>query len=117
MKRAFLAFAAALFMAAPAHAQVVTAVTACGSMSPLPSQPAGLYGSLVVDVNGTLCTTGSSFSQKTVAQLATLGCASANKGQIFIATDAASPTWNATLSGGGGVTVLAFCNGSNWTAH
>jgi hypothetical protein len=54
----------------------------------------------------------------TVSTLPT--CNSGEKGAVIAVSDAASPTYNATLTGGGtGATanVLAFCNGTNWTAH
>jgi hypothetical protein len=34
-----------------------------------------------------------------------------------VVTDAASPTYNGTLVGGGAVTVPVFCNGTAWVAH
>jgi hypothetical protein len=40
-----------------------------------------------------------------------------NVGQMFIVTDATSPTWNSILTGGGAVICLAVSNGVNWTAH
>ena len=39
---------------------------------------------------------------------------------LVAVSDAASPSWNGILSGGGtgaSANVLAFCNGTNWTAH
>lgn len=44
-------------------------------------------------------------------------CASASAGAIAYVTDAASPTYNGTLTGGGSTKTLALCNGSSWTAH
>lgn len=44
-------------------------------------------------------------------------CNSGTKGDLAYVTDATSPTYNSTLSGSGSVIVLAFCNGTNWTAH
>jgi len=51
----------------------------------------------------------------TVATLPT--CNSTTAWYIYPVSDASSPTWNGTLSGGGSTKVLALCNGSNWTAH
>ena len=53
--------------------------------------------------------------KKTVATLPT--CNSTAEGSLIEVTDASAPTWNATLTGGGAVKALAFCNGTNWTAH
>jgi hypothetical protein len=50
----------------------------------------------------------------TVGALGT--CNGASAGKIKIVTDANSPAWGASLSGGGSATALAFCNGSSWTA-
>ena len=44
-------------------------------------------------------------------------CSSTTAGAIAYVTDATSPSWNATLTGGGSTHTLAMCNGSNWTAH
>ncbi|KVK86206.1 hypothetical protein WS90_08010 [Burkholderia cepacia] len=44
-------------------------------------------------------------------------CTSGNKGAMAAVSDATSPAYNATLTGGGSVSVPAYCNGSNWTAH
>ena len=51
----------------------------------------------------------------TVATLPT--CNSGASGTIASVSDATSPTYNATLTGSGAVHTLAYCNGSNWTAH
>lgn len=52
---------------------------------------------------------------RTVSTLPT--CDANSKGTIFSVSDAAAPVYNTTLTGGGAVAVLAFCNGTNWTAH
>lgn len=44
-------------------------------------------------------------------------CGAGTQGAIAYVHDAAAPTYNGALSGGGGVAVLAFCNGSAWTSH
>lgn len=44
-------------------------------------------------------------------------CNSGTKGALVFVTDASSPTYNATLTGGSSTITMAFCNGSNWTAH
>jgi len=51
----------------------------------------------------------------TVAQLPL--CDSYNLGILRAVTDASSPTYNGTLSGGGTSKVLAFCNGTNWVGQ
>lgn len=51
----------------------------------------------------------------TVSALPT--CNASLKNALASVTDAASPTWNGTLTGGGSTSVMAFCNGTNWTAH
>lgn len=51
----------------------------------------------------------------TVAGLPT--CNAANNGRSIYVTDASAPTYNATLTGGGAVKTLAWCDGANWTAH
>lgn len=38
-------------------------------------------------------------------------------GRTAYVTDALAPTYNATLVGGGAIKVMAFHNGTNWTAH
>ncbi|MBN3833163.1 hypothetical protein [Burkholderia sp. Ac-20344] len=51
----------------------------------------------------------------TVSTLPTCNASLANA--LAAVTDANAPSWNATLTGGGSVHMLAFCNGTNWTAH
>ena len=54
----------------------------------------------------------------TVSSLgAAVPCSATTAGAIAYVTDATSPSWNATLNGGGSVHTLAMCNGANWTAH
>jgi hypothetical protein len=55
------------------------------------------------------------FASTTVGALP--GCNGSTEYQEYAVTDASSPTWNATLTGGSTSVVLAFCNGTNWTAH
>lgn len=44
-------------------------------------------------------------------------CVSATRGLMEYVTDASSPTYNATLTGGSTTVALAVCNGTAWTAH
>lgn len=54
----------------------------------------------------------------TVSSLATaFPCSSTYTGMFAVVTDATVPTYNATLTGGGAVTIPVFCNGSNWVSH
>jgi len=60
------------------------------------------------------------FSQLQVAVStvsALLPCNSATEGQMAGVTDAASPSYLATVVGGGTVHVPVYCNGTNWVAH
>ena len=38
-------------------------------------------------------------------------------GDMAYVTDALAPTYNATVVGGGAISVPVFYNGTNWTAH
>jgi hypothetical protein len=51
----------------------------------------------------------------TIASLPT--CNAGNKGRLQAVTDANAPAYNATIAGGGAVSVPVYCNGTNWTAH
>lgn len=51
----------------------------------------------------------------TVASLP--ACGSSNKGELYAVSDATSPTYNGTLTGGGSTFTEGICNGSVWTAH
>lgn len=53
--------------------------------------------------------------QSTVAALPT--CNSGSNGTLRGVTDALAPAYNAVLVGGGAVITVAYCNGTNWTAH
>lgn len=44
-------------------------------------------------------------------------CSGANKGAWADVTDALTPAWNTTVTGGSTTCVPVFCNGSTWTAH
>lgn len=44
-------------------------------------------------------------------------CGSSQKGMMYAVSDATSPTYNGSLTGGGSVSVAVYCNGSSWTAH
>lgn len=44
-------------------------------------------------------------------------CNSGTKGGMAYVTDANSPTYNGTLTGGSNVVVPVFCNGAAWTPH
>lgn len=44
-------------------------------------------------------------------------CNSTRKGSLYMVTDALLPTFLATVSGGGAVSVLVMCNGSNWVGE
>jgi hypothetical protein len=50
-----------------------------------------------------------------VADLPT--CSSGTIGLLYVVTDASSPTYGATLTGGSSTVALALCNGSTWLAH
>lgn len=52
---------------------------------------------------------------RTVAQLPT--CNAQSKGYLYAVTDASSPTYGATLTGGSTSFALAACDGTNWEAH
>lgn len=51
----------------------------------------------------------------TVATLPT--CNATNIDALAVVTDAAAPTYNANVTGGGAIRIPVFCNGANWTAH
>jgi hypothetical protein len=42
-------------------------------------------------------------------------CAPATEGQLAKVTDSTTNTWGATITGGAGFHVMAYCDGSNWT--
>jgi hypothetical protein len=52
-----------------------------------------------------------------VATSALPTCNAGAAGLSAVVNDATVPTYNATLTGGGAVTVPVLCNGTNWTTH
>jgi hypothetical protein len=53
-----------------------------------------------------------------VYRVATLPvCGASLRGAMASVSDATNPTYNGSLTGGGGATIPVFCNGSAWTAH
>jgi hypothetical protein len=44
-------------------------------------------------------------------------CETANQYYWAVVTDATSPTYLGTLTGGGSTVVPVFCDGANWTSH
>jgi hypothetical protein len=51
----------------------------------------------------------------TVASLPT--CNSERKNALMAVTDAMTPVYNGSLTGGGSINIPVFCNGAAWTAH
>jgi hypothetical protein len=74
-------------------------------------------GSMSLQQSNSVLITGGSIvlTQYATANLPT--CNSAIKGQLLEVTDATSPTYNGTLTGGGGVIVPVICNGTAWLTH
>lgn len=99
MKRLLLAASLAAF-----------SLPALGQTSTTPGQTvtSGSTGSTIV-----------SGTQLTAATVATLPTCNANTKGIasYYVTDATTPTYNATLTGGGAVIVRVFCNGTAWTSQ
>lgn len=59
-----------------------------------------------------------SISQLPASTVANLpACGSVTNGLLWGITDASSPTYNATLTGGSTTPTIGYCNGTNWTAH
>lgn len=52
---------------------------------------------------------------KTVATLPT--CNASLAGTWAVVSDATTPTYNGTLTGGSNVNVPVYCNGTAWTSH
>lgn len=44
-------------------------------------------------------------------------CTASNANGFLAVSDATVPTYNGALTGGGGVHIPVFCNGTSWTAH
>ncbi len=78
----------------------------------------GKPGSGTITIANNLTVAGvAQLASYTVSSLATaVPCSSTTAGALAYVTDASSPSWNATLSGGGSTHTLAMCNGTNWTA-
>jgi hypothetical protein len=75
-----------------------------------------------IALNGTTTITGTlnvsgvlNLQAYTVATLPT--CDSAANTTYAAVTDATAPTYNATVTGGGAVSIPVYCNGTHWTAH
>lgn len=86
---------------------------------------AGLISSCPVTPYGntTTCVLAYPMVFKSTVQLPSFGvsslptCNTAAKGTLAAVPNALSPTWGGTLTGGGTVATLAFCDGTNWVAH
>jgi len=71
-----------------------------------------------VDSTGATIQNGALIFKTTPYTVSTLPtCNSTTAWYVYPVSDASSPTWNGTLSGGGSTKVLALCNGSNWVAQ
>lgn len=103
-------FAAALAFTGTAHAQSYGSSLLFETGTPIP----GTYSQPVRIAPGSVFG-GVPLQTTTVAALP--ACGAAQKGYLYAVSDATSPTYNGTLTGGGAVSVLAYCNGSAWTAH
>ena len=62
-----------------------------------------------------MATYGLAAVKTTVSGLPT--CNAAAKGTLYIVTDATSPTYGGSLTGGSSTIALALCNGSAWVSH
>jgi hypothetical protein len=58
---------------------------------------------------------GYSLPRVTVSSLP--ACGAGTIGLLLAVTDANAPVFNGSLTGGGGTSALAYCNGSTWNAH
>jgi hypothetical protein len=60
----------------------------------------------------------SDYLQLKAVTLASLpSCDSNAKYRIYAVSDASSPSYGTTLSGGGSTATIAFCDGVHWVAH
>jgi hypothetical protein len=99
MKRLLLAAALAAF-SLPAYAQTST--------------PMGQ--TVVPNATGATIVQGTQLTAATVATLPTCNANTKGIGSYYV-TDATTPTYNGTLTGGSTVVVRVFCNGSAWTSQ
>lgn len=53
----------------------------------------------------------------TIASGSLPGCNVGNEGDMYLVNDAASPTYNGLLTGGGSSVVTTVCDGTNWRTH
>ena len=79
----------------------------------------GTFGAVTVSnditVNGKMNGQLVHLAPYTVATLPT--CNVSLQDLVGTVSDANAPAWNSTLTGGGSVRTLAYCNGTNWVAH
>lgn len=93
---------------------VTDTASAAGSM--LIRRQVGGVTQFSVSKTGVITSAGG-FQRVPVALSALPACAAGNDGLTRYINDAASPSWNATVTGGGAVKVMVYCNGTNWTAY
>jgi hypothetical protein len=105
MNRLLLAAALAAF-SLPAWAQAPAGVPP--GRATTSTEKSGPFGSTVVQ--------GQPFTAATVATLPTCNANTAGLGTYYV-TDATTPTYNGTLTGGGAVVVKVFCSGTAWTSQ
>lgn len=94
-----------------AFAQTAGYIPGTGEILPYP-----IIGTSTAKFSGLITAlAGVNLPVSTVAGLPT--CNAAAKGTLRAVSDATTPTYNGTLTGGGAVVVPVFCNGSAWTSH
>lgn len=80
-----------------------------------PDGVGSVAGQVAATTLGFAMTAGAILSPNTFASLP--DCNGTTAGTLRWITDAQAATYNANVSGGGTTSLLAFCNGSSWTAH
>lgn len=111
--RKFL-IAALLLATLPVVAWAQTAILQSGPNT-VGHVPSYFYGS---SNNPTVVDSGLTPGTPLKAIVSTLpSCTSSNVGQLYVVTDALSPTYGGALTGGSSTVALALCNGSAWLAH
>lgn len=105
------------FLVGQALAWIVGTTASPTASATIAGSGSGANASLTLTPAGTGVVSLAGLTQLKSYTVSGLPAAASNAGCIAYVTDATSPTFNATLTGGGAVKCLAMSNGTDWTAH
>lgn len=97
---------------------LIAIIVASVAFDPAPAQqPPATGGCIIINGATGAATNNCAFILQGYTVAALPACNAARLGMQAYVTDALTPTYNGTLTGGSTTKVPVFCNGTAWTSH